>query len=91
MPFCKFVCKTTSVRRNDVHAKLEATLRHLSPVLPLLGAADEVLRDLLDVLHVSAAVGIKQRQTGLDEGAGDLVQAAFLVVAGRLAAVQLRL
>lgn len=63
----------------------------LSPVLPLLCAANEVLRDLLDVLHVSAAVGVKQRQPGLDEGAGDLIQAAPLVFAGRLAAVQLRL
>lgn len=63
----------------------------LSPVLPLLRAANEVLRDLLDVLHVSAAVGVEQGQPGLDEGAGDLVQAAPLVFAGRLVAVQLRL
>lgn len=63
--------------------------RSPSPVLPLLCAANEVLRDLLDVLHVSAAVGVEQRQPGLDEGAGDLVQAAPLVFAGRLAAVQL--
>lgn len=63
----------------------------LSPVLPLLCAADEVLGDLLDVLHVSAAVGVQQGQPGLDEGAGDLVQAAPLVLARRLAAVQLGL
>lgn len=60
------------------------------PVLPFLCAVDEVLGHFLDVFHVSIAVGVKEGQPGLDEGAGDLVQAA-LVLVRRIAAVQLGL
>lgn len=56
-----------------------AEVKYALPVLPLLRAVDEVFRDFLDVFHISAAVGVKEGQPGLDEGAGDLVQAAFVI------------
>lgn len=61
------------------------------PVLPFLCAVDEVLRDFLDVFQISIAVGVKEGQPGLDEGAGDLVQAAAFVIVGWVATVELRL
>lgn len=50
------------------------------PVLPFICAVDEVLWDFLDVFQISIAVRVKERQPGLDEGAGGLIHATSVIV-----------
>lgn len=62
----------------------------LLPVVPLLCAADEVDWHFLDVFQSSITVRVKEGQSGLNERAGSLVQATFIVVCW-VTAVELRL
>lgn len=69
----KDVCCEASKQLKNVPARGGEGIYHV-PVAPLLDAVEKVLADAVDVLNVAVAAAVQQREAGLDEGTGGLVQ-----------------